>query len=122
MRRALVSLVVVIGSIGAAVSGCGSSRDGYADAPPGGLGGSTDPNAPFADGGGGAGTPLSCKGLHAGTKSSAGCDYYAVVPDVILDGAGACFAAFITNTWTEPVTITVDYGGMTLDASKFSYI
>src|SRR5215472_7921512 len=32
-------------------------------------------------------------------KSSIGCDYYSVDPDVILDGAGACFAAFIANTW-----------------------
>jgi IgGFc binding protein len=123
MRTALASLMVVLGSLGAAATGCGSERDRYEDGPGNGLGGSTDPNAPFADGGGGGtGTPLSCKGLTTGTKSSAGCDYYAVVPDVILDGAGACFAAFITNTWTEPVTITVDYAGQTLDATKFSYI
>src|SRR5215813_12447080 len=28
-------------------------------------------------------------------KSNIGCDYYSVDPDVILDGAGACFAAFV---------------------------
>jgi IgGFc binding protein len=55
-------------------------------------------------------------------KSNIGCDYYSVDPDVILDGAGACFAAFVANTWTTPVTMTVDYGGQSLDISKFAYV
>jgi hypothetical protein len=55
-------------------------------------------------------------------KSNLGCDYYSVDPDVILDGAGACFAAFVANTWSTPVNVTVDYGGQTLDVSKFAYI
>lgn len=101
--------------------GCGSEREGYDDPNrPGGLGSSTDPTAAFGDDGGGA--ALNCKGLRSGTKSSAGCEYYAVTPDVILDGAGACYAAFVTNTWTEPVTVAVDYGGQSLDVTKFAYI
>jgi hypothetical protein len=55
-------------------------------------------------------------------KTSVGCEYYAVVPDVSFDGAGACFAAFVANTWTTPVTLTVDYGGMPLDPSTFAFI
>jgi hypothetical protein len=55
-------------------------------------------------------------------KSSIGCDYYSVDPDVVLDGAGACFAAFIANTWDQPVSLAVDFGGTKLDATKFAYI
>jgi hypothetical protein len=120
MKRALASLGIALGSIAYVLAGCGSSRDGFQD---GSSVAGTDPNGAFEpDGGGAVGTPLDCKGLSTGTKSSAGCEYYAVTPDVILDGAGACFAAFITNTWTEPVTVSVDYAGQTLDVSKFGYI
>jgi hypothetical protein len=55
-------------------------------------------------------------------KSSIGCDYYSVDPDVSLDGAGACFAAFVANPWDQPVTLKVAYGGLTLDASTFAYV
>ncbi|MFT3770572.1 MAG: IgGFc-binding protein [Minicystis sp.] len=55
-------------------------------------------------------------------KSNIGCEYWAVDPDVILDGAGACYAAFLANTWTTPVTITVEYDGQTLDPSTFGFI
>lgn len=103
-------------------AGCGSAREGYDPNGPG-LGSSSDPTGgPGFDQPGGGGTPLDCKGLQTGTKSSAGCEYYVVTPDVVLDGAGACFAAFITNTWNEPVSVDVDYGGATLDVTKFGYI
>jgi hypothetical protein len=58
-------------------------------------------------------------------KSSLGCEYYAVIPDSMggLGGiAGGCFAVYVANTWDTPVTLTVDYGGMALDPSKFAYI
>jgi hypothetical protein len=58
-------------------------------------------------------------------KSSLGCDYYAVDPDIITGlggGAGACFVAYVANTWDSPVTLSVDYGGMALDASTLGYI
>jgi hypothetical protein len=70
-------------------------------------------------------TPNGCVGSCAAAvanKSNIGCEYYAVIPDVTFDGAGACFAAFVANTWTTPVTITVDYGGMPLDPSMFGYV
>jgi hypothetical protein len=55
-------------------------------------------------------------------KSTFGCDYYVVGPDILLDGAGACFAAFVVNTWTTPVSVTVDFEGQPLDVTKFAYI
>ncbi len=54
--------------------------------------------------------------------SSIGCEYYSVDPDVILGAAGGCFAAYVTNTWTTPISITVDRGGQTLDVSTFARI
>ena len=58
------------------------------------------------------------------SKGSIGCDYYAVNPDIFSgDGAaGGCFAAYIANTWDTPVTVHVEYGGKTLDASSFGRI
>ena len=53
-------------------------------------------------------------------KSSIGCDYYAVDPDIIPDGAGACFAAFVANTWGAPVSITVERGGQQLPIDGFA--
>jgi hypothetical protein len=47
----------------------------------------------------------------ADNKSTIGCEYYAVDPDIIAGVEGACFAMFIANTWTSPVTITADWGG-----------
>jgi len=61
-------------------------------------------------------------------KTNIGCEYYAVTPDTITGvageggAAGACYAAFIANTWDTPVTITADFGGMPLDVSQFAYI
>lgn len=56
--------------------------------------------------------------------SNVGCDYYAVNPtsfDTLKDTAG-CFAAFVTNTWSEPVTIEVERGGTSLDVSALARI
>jgi hypothetical protein len=55
-------------------------------------------------------------------KSSIGCDYYSVDPDIIPEAAGSCFAAYIANTWTSPVSITVERAGQTLDVSSFARI
>jgi hypothetical protein len=55
-------------------------------------------------------------------KSSIGCDYYSVDPDVISAGAGGCFAAYIANTWTSPVTITVERNGQSLNVANFARI
>jgi hypothetical protein len=49
----------------------------------------------------------------AAAKSSIGCDYWALKPDVIagVGAEGACFAAFIANTWDTPVKIEAKRGG-----------
>ena len=55
-------------------------------------------------------------------KSTIGCDYYSVDPDIIDVAYGACFAAFVANTWGSPVTINVERAGQTFNAATFSYI
>lgn len=55
-------------------------------------------------------------------KSTIGCDYWAVDPDIISEGAGACFAAFIANTWGSPVTITVERDGQVIPIDGFARI
>ncbi len=55
-------------------------------------------------------------------KSTIGCDYYAVAPDIITEGLGACFAAFVANTWGHPVTLAVERNGQTFDVSQFARI
>ncbi|MBL9027395.1 MAG: IgGFc-binding protein [Myxococcales bacterium] len=54
-------------------------------------------------------------------KSSVGCDYYTVNPDVTFS-QGACFAAFVANTWTTPASLVVERDGQMLDASSFARI
>jgi hypothetical protein len=68
----------------------------------------------------GSGGSQSCEG--SGDKTSSGCDYYVVMPDIMFDAAGGCFAAFVVNPGMNNVGVTVEYGGMSLDASKFGYI
>ncbi|CAN5234948.1 hypothetical protein BH09MYX1_BH09MYX1_49010 [soil metagenome] len=55
-------------------------------------------------------------------KSSIGCDYYSVDPDIISAGAGGCFAAYIANTWSGPITLTVERNGQTLNLANFARI
>jgi hypothetical protein len=56
------------------------------------------------------------------SKSSYGCDYYALKTAQRLQADGACFAAFIANTWSKPVHLTVERNGMALDPKAFTYI
>lgn len=58
----------------------------------------------------------------AQNKGSIGCDYYAMPPDIIQVGVGACFAAFIANTWSSPIRISVERAGQSFDASQFARI
>lgn len=53
-------------------------------------------------------------GAAQAAKSSYGCDYYALKADTISAVRGACFAAFVANTWTVPVHISVAYAGKSL--------
>ena len=66
-------------------------------------------------GAGGACVP-ACQSAND-NKSTFGCDYYVVDPDIIggLGGAaGSCFAAFVANSWGQPVTLAADWGGTPL--------
>jgi hypothetical protein len=55
-------------------------------------------------------------------KSTFGCEFYAVDPDIISEADGACFAMFIANTWTSPVNITADWGGQAVDVATSAVI
>ena len=58
----------------------------------------------------------------AANTSSVGCDYYAVNPDSYLTANGGCFAAYVANTWSSPVSISVDYNGTALPIDGFARI
>jgi hypothetical protein len=54
--------------------------------------------------------------------STIGCEFYSVVPGPEPISRGSCFAAFVANTWSTPVTIQVDYAGQPLDVSTLAQI
>ncbi len=54
-------------------------------------------------------------------KSTVGCDYFAVNPDVTWS-QGACYAVFVANTWTTPVELSVDFDGQPLDVAGLARI
>jgi hypothetical protein len=76
---------------------------------------------PSDQGCGAEGCVPACDAAKA-NKSSIGCDYYSVDPDIIDDAHGACFAAFVANTWGSPVEIRVERDGQELDVSMFARI
>jgi len=55
------------------------------------------------------------------SKSSYGCDYWALKTGLLDEAKGACFAAFVANTWSTPVKIGVEYDGQPLPVD-FAYI
>ncbi|MFO0668974.1 MAG: IgGFc-binding protein [Polyangiaceae bacterium] len=55
-------------------------------------------------------------------KSTIGCDYWSVDPGTDGEADGSCFAAFVANTWTSPVSLTVTYDGKTLDLAGLARI
>lgn len=55
-------------------------------------------------------------------KSTLGCDYFDYSPEIVKAGRGACFATFVANTWTTPISLSVDRGGQQLDVTKFARI
>lgn len=63
----------------------------------------------------------ACQAAEDG-KTTIGCDYYAISPDVIPEGHGGCLAAFIANTWNAPVTIAVERDGVDLPLDGFARI
>jgi hypothetical protein len=56
------------------------------------------------------------------SKSSYGCDYYALKTAQRPEADGACFAAFVANTWSLPVHLQVAYDGQMLDPTMFAGI
>ena len=55
------------------------------------------------------------------SMSSYGCDYWALKTGLLDEAKGACFAAFVANTWSTPVKINVEYDGQSLPVD-FAYI
>jgi hypothetical protein len=55
-------------------------------------------------------------------KHWSGCEFYSVVPDVLAgyNLTGGCYAVALTNTWTAPMTVTVERGGNAL--TGFLYV
>ena len=56
------------------------------------------------------------------SKSSLGCDFWAVKTAQRLEASGACFAVYIANTWPKPVKITVERSGVQLPVANFAGI
>jgi hypothetical protein len=52
-------------------------------------------------------------------QSSVGCDYWLLKPDLIFQAKGACFAAFVTNTWGQNVHLSVARNGQKLANNGF---
>ncbi len=75
-----------------------------------------------ADQGCANGTCVDACDAAAANKSSIGCEYYSVDPDIIDEGTGACFAAYVANTWGAPITITVDRDGQSLPIDGFARV
>ncbi len=76
---------------------------------------------PVDEGCDGVGCSAACEAAQT-QQSTVGCEYFAIDPDVIAEGVGACFAAFVANTWTTPVALGVDRDGVTFDPSTFARI
>jgi IgGFc binding protein len=75
---------------------------------------------PSDQGCGGTSCVAACDAAKA-NKSTIGCEYLDVDPEVFDIYQGSCFAAFVANTWTTDVTIAVDLGGMKL-TGNYMYI
>jgi hypothetical protein len=54
------------------------------------------------------------------SKSTIGCDYYSVPPDAWT--IGSCFAAFVTNTWSTPMKVSLVWKGQMIDGTKYAYV
>ncbi len=77
---------------------------------------------PASQGCGAGGMCVSACDSAAQNKSTVGCDYYSVDPATDGEANGACFAAYIANTWTSPVTLTVEFGGVTIPIDNLAVI
>jgi len=55
-------------------------------------------------------------------RGSIGCEFYAVEPDHSGGYGGSCFAAFVANTWSSPVTVSGDFKGVALNMGAIARI
>ena len=62
----------------------------------------------------------ACESASA-SQGSIGCSFYAIPPDVPVENETSCWAAFVANTWTKPVTVKAEHGGEPLDISRSIY-
>jgi hypothetical protein len=67
---------------------------------------------------GGACVDDPCAAAEA-SKSSIGCDYWALKTDLIWQAKGACFAAYVVNTWSSPAHLHVYREGKELTDTGF---
>ncbi len=102
---------------GAAAGGTGAVGSGGSGAT--GAGGNGAGGFGVGGSGGGSGGNATCD---AEGKTSSGCDYYVVGPDITFDAAGGCLAAFVVNPGSTEVSVSVDYKGQALDPSLFGRI
>jgi hypothetical protein len=83
----------------------------------------------------GCGAGGSCVGAcdsASANHSTIGCEYYALDPDALSNTtddpessgsyAGSCYAVFIANTWSSPVSVQGTFDGMTLNLSGGVYL
>ena len=56
------------------------------------------------------------------SKSSYGCDYWALKTAQRPEATGACFAVFVANTWAKPVHLAVERDGQMLQVENFASI
>jgi hypothetical protein len=54
-------------------------------------------------------------------QGSIGCSFYTTPPDTLRADDSSCFAAFVANTWSTPVSLTATFGADTLDISQSVY-
>lgn len=109
------------GDTGGASAGSGSGSGGATAS-------STGSNPITSSGNGGLGVtsgsggsvPTMC--TNANDKSSSGCDYYALDPDITFDATGGCYAAYVVNPQKFDVMVSMDFKGMSYDPSTFGYI
>lgn len=70
----------------------------------------------------GACSPLTACEAAELFKGSEGCEFWAVKTEIIPEGSGTCFAAFVANTGNQPVHIDVEYAGAMLPTASFARI
>lgn len=68
---------------------------------------------------GGASCVSPCEAM-AAAQSSVGCEFYTQPPGT-TNAAGSCYAAYVVNSWTSPISVDVSLGGERLDLSNAVY-